>query len=115
MCRSPEPGRVSYRTRVDEPDQRLASIRARHVKMTRYFRAFALTASTADLMAMSLRFAEHYDRLATAGMLNEVELAGEAAPGRPKLRRGPPPCQASSGCTDLCLDSILSNIGSAFV
>jgi hypothetical protein len=63
VCRSPEPGRVSYRTRVDEPDQRLASIRARHVKMTRYFRAFALTASTADLMAMSLRFAEHYDRL----------------------------------------------------
>jgi hypothetical protein len=55
---------AQYGRLVDAPDQRLASIRARHEKMTRYFRAMALTASTADLMAMSLRFAAHYTRLA---------------------------------------------------
>ena len=71
-----------YGTLVDAPDQRLASIRARHVKMTRYFRAIALTASTADLMTMSLRFAAHYERLSKAGM---PEPAGGVAPGPPEL------------------------------
>ena len=55
-----------YGTLVDAPDQRLTSIRAWHVKMTRYFRAMALTASTADLMMMSLRFAAHYEWLSKA-------------------------------------------------
>ena len=61
---------------MDAPDQRLASIRARHVKMTRYFRALALTASTADLMMMSLRLAAHYERLSKAGVPGAVAREG---------------------------------------
>ena len=50
------------------------------MKLARYFRAMALTASTADLMTMSLRLAAHYERLAKAGLPDNerVELAGKA-------------------------------------
>jgi hypothetical protein len=72
LYRSPGLALASYGVLMAVPDQQVVSVQTRHVKLTRYFRAIALTASTADLMTMSLRLAEHFERLAKAGAHGDV-------------------------------------------
>jgi hypothetical protein len=68
ICRSPKPGRPSYVVRVDAPHHQPVSVCARHLKLTRYLRAMAITASTADLAVTFAQLAAHYERLARAAM-----------------------------------------------
>jgi hypothetical protein len=67
ICRSPKLGRPGYFVLMDEPDHQPVVL-ARHVKLTRYFRALAITASAADLAVTFIQLAAHYERLAKSAM-----------------------------------------------
>ena len=64
------------------PDQRLAAVPGRHVKLAQYFHAMA-AASAADLAALHLRLAAHYERLAKDGFPSDASTQpAKHPPGR---------------------------------
>jgi hypothetical protein len=81
-----------YAWTMDMPTTQPASITALHRRRARYFRAMALTVSTADVAITLVQLAVHYERLATESSLGSASAdeTDEAQPVATRPRRHRP-------------------------